>query len=117
MQVRSTANDTDSHGLLKAISEFYFIFCYRILTKVFVLDNTISLVLLAKDTDLAAAAVAIDSFKQTVAVLKCDDEYNRFYESALLWCSKLGICPTIKKKKKKGLASHSERLCYGFLFD
>lgn len=95
----ASLSDPDSRRLLRAISECDFVFGIEFLHEVFMLANTTSLALQASDTDLAAAAVAVDSFKQAVAALRCDDEFIHFYKLALLRCSKLGISPTEKRKR------------------
>ena len=107
----STQSDTDSRGLLKGISEFEFIFGVEFLHEVFVLANATSVALQANDTDLAAAAIAVDGFKQALTALRSDREYDRLYEAAALCCSKLGICPIDKRKRKKAALPASLKGC------
>jgi hypothetical protein len=97
-----TQRDSDSVGLFKSVNDVEFIFGVVFLNELFLMANTTSEALQSCDTDLAAAAIAIEDLKRAVHNFRSSDcEYDRMYEVAIDYCTKLGVQLTGKSKRKR----------------
>ena len=101
-----TQRDANSVGLLKAINTVDFLFGMVFLNELFLFANTTSESLQARDTDLAAAVVAVEDLQGAVQNLRNNNaEFERIHATAANLCSRLGVECNEKPKRKRAVPS------------
>jgi len=90
----------DSAGLLVSIAVFRYVFGLKFLPKVFMLVNTTSEALQAKDYDLALAATSVDNLKTAITALRSDINYQRLFNAAKQRLESLNIDQSSKNVRR-----------------
>ena len=82
-------NDVESAGLLSALKYFKFLFGVEFLMALFMSANAASEALQSSDTDLAAAAHAVEMLIEFASNMRTEEEFVRIVAAASKICKKI----------------------------